>query len=313
MMSRTQSDRESSRVIAVTGASGAVGSALCKSLTASGDRVIRLVRGHAPLNRDEIRWDRSGAWDASALEGLDALVHLAGENIAAGRWTRARKASIMQSRSIGTRTLCEKLAALSRPPAVVVSASAVGYYGNSSVRSLDESAPPGEGFLASVAREWEASTEPLQRRNVRTVRLRIGVVVSAHSGVVAKMRLPFLCGVGGRVGSGQQGMSWIHLDDLVAAIRFTIETQSVHGAVNAVAPHAVSQHEFARALATALHRPCLAPLPAWAVRVLLGEMGSQLLLSGQFVEPAVLNAHGFRFACEHIDDAMRREFSPSSQ
>ncbi|MSR68950.1 MAG: TIGR01777 family protein [Phycisphaerales bacterium] len=294
------------RTIAVTGSTGSVGQVLCAALTQSGDRVIRLVRAVARCAPDEVLWDPQGGWDCTSLEGIDAVVHLAGENIAAGRWSAARKRSIMQSRSVGTRTLCEKLAALDRPPAVVVSASAVGYYGNCAWPPLDESAPQGDGFLSEVTSAWENALAPLEKRGIRTVRMRIGIVVSANAGVVGKMRLPFQLGLGGRVGSGAQGMSWIHIDDLVAAIRFAIAEKQLTGAVNAVAPNPVSQHEFARALARALHRPCFAPLPGWAVRFMLGEMGSALLLGGQFVLPSVLVANGFRFKCECIDDAMRR-------
>ncbi len=308
MSSSNHESIERSRTIAVTGSTGGVGRALCAALTRSGQRVVRLVRRDADTSRGEVRWDPTGAWDASALDGIDALVHLAGENIAAGRWTAARKNAIMQSRATGTRTLSEKLAALARPPSVVVCASAIGYYGNSSLPLQSESAPAGDGFLAEVTRTWEGSLAPLIQRGVRTVSMRIGIVVSSEFGAVARMRLPFLLGIGGRVGSGKQVMSWIHIDDLVAAIRFAIDDPGLAGAVNAVAPNPVSQQEFARALARALGRPCVVPLPAWAVRLLLGEMGVALLLDGQSIHPTVLLSRGFRFHCERLDEALACAF-----
>ncbi len=305
------SDREFSerpRTIAVTGSTGGIGQALCAALSHSGQRVIRLVRRDADVARGEVRWNPTGAWDASALEGIDAVVHLAGENIAAGRWNAGRKQAILQSRAVGTRSLAEKLSALARPPAVVVSASATGYYGNSALPVLDESAPAGAGFLAEVACAWEGALSPLAQRDIRTVRMRIGVVVSCHFGAAAKMRLPFLLGLGGRVGSGGQGMSWIHIDDLVAAIRFALDRTDISGAVNAVAPNPVTQYEFAKALARALHRPCLAPLPPFAVKLLFREMGEALLLGGQFVHPTLLLSRGFRFQCVNVEDAMACAF-----
>ena len=309
------------RTIAITGSSGAIGGALCTFLAARGDRVLRLVRrpvriatARAAESRivGKVQWNPLGEWDPSALEGIDAVVHLAGENLAEGRWTAARKRAILESRAEGTRNLAGHLAALNKPPAVLVSASGVGRYGNRTERALDESAPAGSGFLSQVTQAWEAALEPAEQREIRTVRLRIGPVVSAKSGVIARMRLPFLLGMGGRVGSGLQGMSWIHLGDLVAAICFAIENESVHGAVNAVAPNPVSQIEFARSLARALHRPCIMPLPAPIVRLLFGEMGSELLLSGQFVQPAQLLRHGFRFRCATIDEALSLEFGATT-
>lgn len=296
------------RTVAVTGSTGGVGRALCAALTHSGERVIRLVRRDAETARDEVRWDPNGAWDASALEGIHALVHLAGENIAAGRWTAARKRAIMESRALGTRTLAEKIAALARPPSVVVSASAVGFYGNAALPLLGESAPAGDGFLAEVTGAWEEALAPLDQRDIRTVCMRIGIVVSADFGAVAKMRVPFLLGFGGRIGSGAQGMSWIHIDDLVAAIRFALNRPDISGVVNAVAPNPVTQLEFAKALAHALHRPCVVPVPAVAIRLLLGEMGDALLLGGQFIHPTLLLARGFRFQCTCIEEAMACAF-----
>jgi uncharacterized protein (TIGR01777 family) len=235
-------------------------------------------------------------------------VHLAGANIAEGRWTAARKKVILESRELGTRSLSEAIAKLNRPPSVIICASGVGFYGNLQDGLVDESAPNGSGFLAQVTQAWESALQPVQSRGIRVVRMRIGIVLNARTGVLGSMRLPFLFGAGGRVGSGRQGMSWIHLDDLVAAIQFAIEEKTVSGAVNAVSPRPVAQIDFARALARVLHRPCIAPLPAPIVRLMFGEMGSELLLSGQFVHPKVLLEHGFRFGYATIDDALSFAF-----
>jgi len=299
------------RTIAVTGSTGAVGRALCAFLTTGGHRVLRLVRGSSPLGPDEIRWNPNGAWDATQLEGIDAVVHLAGENIAQGRWSEARKRVILESRALGTKNLAEAIARLAKPPAVMVCASAVGFYGNRPDSTVDETTPRGDGFLADVTHAWETALQPVEARGMRVVRMRIGIVVNARSGVVGALRLPFLFGAGGRVGSGRQGMSWIHLDDLIAAIQFAIEEQSLSGPVNAVSPQPVAQIDFARALARVLHRPCLAPLPAPLVWLLFGQMGTELLLSGQCVHPKVLLAHGFRFGFPTISEALRFEFGRS--
>ena len=296
------------RTIAVSGATGAVGCALCAFLSTGGHRVIRLVRGGSPLGQDEVRWNPKGEWDASKLEGIDAVVHLAGSNIAEGRWTAERKKVILESRELGTRNLSEAIAKLNRPPSVMVCASGVGFYGNLQEGFVDESAPNGSGFLAQVTKAWESALQPAESRGIRVVRMRIGIVLSARTGVLGKLRLPFLFGAGGRVGNGRQGMSWIHLDDLVAAIQFAIEEKSISGAVNAVSPRPVAQIDFAKALARVLRRPCIAPLPAPIVRLIFGEMGSELLLSGQFVHPKVLLKNGFRFGCSTIDEAFNFEF-----
>jgi uncharacterized protein (TIGR01777 family) len=305
--------------IAVTGATGLVGSALCAFLETGGHHVIRLVRARpgggpkAVSAVNEVLWNPAGEWDASALSGIDGVVHLAGENIAAGRWTAARKEAILRSREEGTRSLARALASLPDPPRALISASGVGYYGHSDVRGLDESAPAGAGFLAEVARRWEDATAAAADRGVRVVRLRIGVVVSARGGVVGTLRTPFNFGAGGPVGSGQQGMSWISLDDLLGVILHSIGTPSLAGPVNAVAPNPVAQRDFARAMGRAMRRPSIAPLPAFVVRMLFGEMGRELLLSGQFAVPAALLASGFRFDSPTIGDAMAFEFGRAGE
>ena len=313
--------------VAVTGATGLVGSALCAFLETGGHHVIRLVRGrvgasttHAPVQSTadapatrDVPWNPSGDWDASPLSGIDAVVHLAGENIAAGRWSAARKAAILRSREEGTRSLARALAALANPPKVLVSASGVGYYGHSDSSEIDESGAAGEGFLADVARRWEQSTEPADARGIRVVKLRIGVVVTARGGVVGTLRTPFNFGAGGPVGSGRQGMSWISLDDLLGAVLHVIGTPSLAGPVNAVAPHPVTQREFAKAMGRAMRRPALAPLPAFVVKMMFGEMGRELLLSGQFAVPKALIASGFRFDSPCIGQAMAFEFGRAAE
>jgi uncharacterized protein (TIGR01777 family) len=311
--------------VAVTGANGLVGSALCAFLETGGHRVIRLVRGRAgdassaahggrsDASMRDVLWNPSGDWDAAPLAGIDAVVHLAGENIASGRWSAARKEAILRSREEGTRSLVRALASLADPPRVLVSASGVGYYGHSDVHGVDESGAPGAGFLAEVARRWEDATHPAAQRGIRVVRLRIGVVVSARGGVVGRLRTPFAFGAGGPVGSGRQGMSWISLDDLLAAILHAIGTPSIDGAVNAVSPHPVMQREFARAMGRAMRRPAFAPLPALVVKAIFGEMGRELLLSGQFAVPRALIDSGFRFDSPRIDEAMAFEFGRDAE
>lgn len=296
--------------VAVTGATGLVGSAWCAHARAARVRVTRLVRG-APTQPGDVRWNPQGEWDASTLEGVDAVVHLAGASIVAGRWNEERKRVIRASRIEGTRHLCAALARLARPPRVVVCASGVGYYGNSAAKGLDESASPGSGFLAELVVEWEREASAAASFGARVVELRIGVVLSRRGGVLAAMRLPFLLGLGGPVGSGAQGFNWIHIDDLVAVIDWAVRHESLSGPVNAVAPHLISQREFAQALGAALRRPSFVPLPAWFVRLAFGEMGTELLLSGQWAAPAALVRDGFAFASSSVERALSAEYGGS--
>src|SRR5262245_13397563 len=249
--------------VLVTGASGLVGSALVPFLTTGGHRVTRLVRSQPRPGAAEIHWDPvTGVQDLSSLEGMDAVVHLAGENIAGGRWTAERKAKIRDSRVIGTRTLCETLARLSQPPKVLVSASATGYYGDRGAEPLWENSTFGTGFLADVCRAWEKATQPAVQKGIRVVLLRLGIVLSPAGGALAKMLLPFKLGLGGVIDRGNQYLSWIALDDVAGAMAHTLMTDALQGPVNAVAPHPVTNREFARTLGRVLRRPTVFPLPA---------------------------------------------------
>jgi uncharacterized protein (TIGR01777 family) len=291
--------------VVVSGSRGLVGSALVPFLTTGGHRVTRLVRGIA-AGPDETAWDPArGLIDASRLDGVDAVVHLAGENIAAGRWTPARKAEIRRSRVVGTRNLCEVLARLPHPPKVLVSASAIGLYGDRGAEILTEESAAGTGFLAEVCREWEAAAEPAARVGIRVVNLRFGMVLSPTGGALKKMLLPFKLGMGGRIGSGEQFTSWIALDDVIGAIHHVLCEESVRGAVNAVAPDPVTNGEFTRTLARVLRRPTLLPVPAFAARLAFGEMADALLLAGARVMPARLQASGYRFRFPDLESALR--------
>lgn len=299
--------------VLVSGSSGLIGSALVPSLEGAGRSVVRLVRGDAGAN--EIPWDAAGkdpslaasaksvAPAIGALEGFDAVVHLAGESIA-GRWTAAKKARIRDSRVQGTSTLAAALARAGRPPKVMVCASAIGIYGDGGEEVLREESAHRSDFLAQVAQQWEAATEPAARAGMRVVSLRFGVVLSPRGGALARMLPPFRMGAGGRIGSGRQWMSWITLDDVVGVIQHALATESLRGPVNTVAPHPVTNAEFTRALGEALHRPTIFPLPAFIVRLVFGEMGEALLLSSQRVDCGKLLASGFRFQYPELKPAL---------
>ena len=292
--------------VLVTGASGLVGSALVPFLTIGGDHVIRLVRSTPRPGAAEVYWaPETGSIATPGLEGLDAVVHLAGENIATGRWTPEKKARIRHSRVQGTRVLCEALAQLAEPPTVLVSASAIGYYGSRGAEVLREQSRPGTDFLAQVCRDWEAATEPAIKRGIRVVHLRIGVVLSPAGGALAKMLGPFKLGLGSVIGTGQQYMSWIAIDDLVSVIHHTLITTTLQGPVNAVAPQAVTNHEFTKTLGRVLGRPTLLPLPAFAARLAFGEMAEALLLASTRVEPARLQETGYTFRYPDLEGALR--------
>ena len=292
--------------IAITGASGLIGSQLAAFLTAGGHEVLRFARGRT-ARAGEIAWNpASGRIDHEALEGLDAVIHLAGENIAGGRWTAERKAEILASRVNGTKLLAEALSVLRNPPGVFLSASAVGYYGDRGEERVDEAALPGTGFLAQVARAWESGTEPAEAAGIRTLRMRFGVILTARGGALAKMLIPFKLGAGGPIGSGRQGFSWIALDDAIYAVHHLIRHDEIRGPVNVVAPAPATQREFAAALGTALRRPAFVPLPGSVVKRLFGQMGEEALLQGQFVEPGALRRSGFTWSAASLPEALGR-------
>lgn len=290
--------------LAVTGASGLIGSSLVPALTAAGHRVTRLVRS-APA-ADEIRWNpAAGELDPDRLEGMDGVVHLAGENIAGGWWTTERKRRILESRVQGTRLLAGVLAGLQSPPRVLVSASAVGYYGDRGDRILTEESPPGEGFLADVAEVWESATEPARLVGIRVVNLRLGIALTPAGGALAQMLRPFRLGLGGPLGNGRQWMSWIALDDAIGALLHALATETLVGPVNAVAPEPVTNADFTRTLGRVLHRPTVFRVPAPVLRLALGEMADALLLSSTRVLPHRLQGSGYRFRHPSLEGALR--------
>jgi uncharacterized protein (TIGR01777 family) len=290
--------------VLVSGASGLVGRALVQSLRRQGHQVRCLRRGSA--GGGDVAWDPEvGALDPGALEGLDGVVHLAGENIAAGRWTPTRKARILSSRVQGTGLLAQTLARLAQPPSVLVCASAVGYYGDRGGEELTEASPPGQGFLAQVCRAWEEAAAPARAAGIRAAHLRFGMVLSARGGALSRMLLPFRLGLGGRMGSGKQWMSWICLEDAVRAILHLLEHPDLSGPFNAVSPHPCTNAEFARTLGKVLRRPALFPAPAWALRLALGEMAEELLLSSARALPVRLLESGFRFEHPELEKALR--------
>ena len=292
--------------VLVTGASGLIGGALIPFLESGGHDVVRLVR-RLPESGREIAWDpASGQIDAVALEGFDAVIHLAGENIGAGRWTAARRRRIRSSRVASTELLCGALAALKRPPAALVSASAVGYYGDAA-GTVDESAPAGGGFLAEVTAAWEQAAEAARTAGIRVAHARFGPVLSRKAGMLKRLLPVFRAGAGGVVGSGRQPISWIGLDDAIGVLYFLMCSDRAQGAFNVVAPRSATNREFTQALASVLRRPAFAPVPAPAIRALFGEMGDQLILKGQSVVPARLAELGFRWLEPTLDGALRWE------
>ena len=296
--------------VLVTGGTGLIGGALVARLRAAGHTVVILTR-RAAAGADTIAWDpAAGRLDAASLEGLDAAVHLAGESIGAGRLTAARKRAIIDSRAAGTHLLATSLAALARPPQVLVSASGINVYGSRGDTVLREDAPPGTGFLADVCRAWEAATGPAAGAGIRVVVLRIAMVLAAEGGALARMLPLFRAGGGGPLGPGTQWWSWITRDDLVAVIERALADDTLAGPVNAASPQPVTNHEFTRALAAALHRPAVLPAPAFALRLALGELADELLLASIRVEPAALLARGFRFGEPELAGALARVLAP---
>jgi uncharacterized protein (TIGR01777 family) len=294
--------------IVVSGASGLVGSRLVPFLRAGGHQVFKLVR-HQPRVSDEIFWDpATGKIDEAALESMDAVIHLAGVSIAGGRWTRSRKAAIIDSRLDGTRLLATTLAGLHHPPRVFVSTSAVGFYGDGGQADLTEESPTGEGFLASVCRAWEHAALPAADAGIRIVNPRFGVVFAGEGGMLPLLGHVFRTGTGGQLGNGRQYMAWIALDDLIGVLFEAITNDQLEGPINAVAPETVTNQEFTRAMGRVLNRPTLMRVPAVAMRLVAGELADDLILVSQRVIPARLEASGFQFASPSLEDTLRHEF-----
>ncbi|MFC8278223.1 TIGR01777 family oxidoreductase [Streptomyces sp. NPDC057271] len=290
--------------IAVTGASGLIGTALVRSLRADGHHVCRLVRRPA-RTADEIEWDPARLYvDAAGLVGVDAVVHLAGAGVGERRWTEAYKKEIRDSRVLGTRTIAEALASLADPPKVLVCGTALGYYGDTGSRAVDESAPAGEGFLPSVCVEWEAAAAPAEEAGIRVAYARTGLVVAAEGGAWGRLFPVFRAGIGGRMGDGRQYWSFISLHDEVAALRHLIDTDSLAGPVNLTAPEPVTNREVTAAMGRVLRRPTLLTVPAPALRLALGEFAVDVLGS-QRVLPSRLLESGFDFAFPTIDESIR--------
>lgn len=290
--------------VAITGSSGLIGSALADALHRRGDRVVPVVRGKTR----GLRWDpQAGTIDAAGFEGLDAVVHLAGAGIGDKRWTPEHKATILESRTKGTRLLAETLAGLEQPPAVLVSGSAIGYYGDRGSEELTEVSAPGpaDDFLVDVCVQWEAATAAAEAVGIRTVHLRTGIVLSAGGGALARMLRPFRLGLGGRIGSGRQYMSWISLADEVGAIVHSLEHEQVRGALNATGPAPVTNQEFTDTLGHVLHRPTLLPTPLFPLKAVYGaELVEHLLVEGQRALPTKLTATGFEHRHPTLVDAL---------
>jgi len=294
--------------VAVSGSTGLVGSQVVASFSTAGHEVVRLVRRPPAPGEEAVRWDpEKGEVYAAGLDGLDAVVHLAGENIASGRWNAARKAAIRDSRVNGTRFLCDALAGLARPPKTLVCASAVGIYGDRGEEPLTEVSSPGTGFLAEVCREWEAASAPAARKGIRVVALRIGMVLAPGGGALARMLPLFRAGLGGVIGGGRQYISWVALDDLPGIVLHALQRGDLSGPVNAVAPRPVTNREFTEALGKALSRPTLLPVPAFALRLAVGgEMADALLLASARVVPKRLLDTGFAFRSPELETTLRR-------
>jgi uncharacterized protein len=290
--------------ILISGATGLVGSALVPTLRARGDEVVSLVR--ATPKPGEIEWHpNQDMIDSAALEGFDAVVHLAGESIAEGRWTDEKKRRIYDSRVKGTLLLSKTLAALSSKPRVFLCASATGFYGNRGNELLDEQSSAGDGFLSEVCRDWEKATEPAQQSGVRVVNLRFGPILAREGGMLGKMLTPFKLGMGGKVGSGKQYISWVAIDDVVAGMRLALDDDSVHGPLNIVAPNPVTNEEFTETLGKVLSRPTIFAMPEFAARLAFGEMADEMLLVSQRVAPKKLHDNGYAFKYPELEPAFR--------
>jgi uncharacterized protein len=289
--------------VLISGATGLIGSALVPELEAKGHTVTRLSRSRSGANT--IRWDPSAGTIDGDLEGTDAVVHLAGESIAQGRWNPDKKRRILDSRVRGTRLLAERISALATPPGVMVSISAVGYYGDRGDEVLTEESAPGADFLARVCREWEAAAEPARRAVSRVVHPRLGIVLTPQGGALGTTLPIFKLGGGGKIGSGRQWWSWVALDDVVGSILHALTDEGVEGPVNVGSPNPMTNAEYTKVLGKVLGRPTVLPLPAPAARIMLGEVADALLLASQRMQPARLQASGYAFRYPQLEGALR--------
>lgn len=290
--------------ILVAGSSGLIGTALCSRLERAGHEVVRLVR-RSPV-QGEVRWDpEAGELEQNALEGIEAAVHLGGRNIAAGRWTASVKAQLRQSRVQTTELLATRLAGMAALPRVLICASAVGLYGHRRDEELDEESAPGEGFLAELGRAWEEASAPAVEAGIRVVQARLGIVLSPRGGALGKMLLPFRLGLGGKIGNGQQYVSWISLEDAAAALLYILENDALRGPVNLTAPQPATNAELTQMLGRVLRRPTLLPLPAFVAKLFLGELAEEGLLASQRVRPKRLLEAGFEFVHPELEGALR--------
>ncbi|HUC41024.1 MAG TPA: TIGR01777 family oxidoreductase [Gemmatimonadales bacterium] len=299
--------------IAVSGSTGLIGTALRPALQQRGDDIVPLVRRGVRPGERAIAWNPDrGTIDRAGLEGMDAVIHLAGENIL-GRWSPEKKRRIRDSRVQGTRLLCEALAGLQRRPATLLAGSAIGYYGDRGDEAVTEASAPGDDFLAQVGREWEAATAAAARAGIRVVNLRTGVVLTQAGGALASMLPPFRLGLGGWVGSGNQYVSWIAVDDIIKAVLHVLDRRDLTGPVNLTAPAPVTNRELAKTLGKVLRRPVLVGVPGFALSLALGSEGADMLQSGQRVLPERLTASGFRFSFAELEPALRHLLAPSER
>jgi uncharacterized protein (TIGR01777 family) len=305
--------------ILISGSTGFLGTAITDALVREGHTFVRLVRPTTAISKsasassEVVHWNPSAegfdsAADAAVAEGADALIHLAGASIASGRWNASRKTLLRTSRVDATRNLVAALSRLQRPPRVVVAASAIGYYGNRGDQLLTEPSPPGNDFLSVLCREWEIESSKAAVFGARVVMLRFGIILSTHGGALPRMAMPFKFGAGGTIGSGQQWMSWLTLEEAVNIVRFVLSNATLTGAANAVSPEPLQNKNFTRVLANTLHRPAIFPVPAFALKLLLGEMADALLLSSQRVLPEKLTKSGYVFLQPDLAAALRKVF-----
>lgn len=291
--------------VIVAGSSGLIGMAVCRRLADEGHEIVRLVRREVQ-GEGEVRWDpAAGDLASSSLQGVEAVVHLGGSNIAAARWTDKIKRELIQSRVQTTELLATRLAELPVPPRVLLCASAIGIYGDRGAEELDEDSGPGTGFFAELGQAWEGASAVAAAAGIRVVQARFGIVLTRQGGALAKMLWPFRLGLGGKIGDGRQYFSWIALDDVVAALSYALENETLHGPVNFTAPHPVTNLELTKTLGRVLRRPTVLPLPAFAAKLVLGELAKEGLLASQRVRPKRLLAAGFEFEYPELERALR--------